>query len=728
MTQYNDTMGDGVILRFTVTESSTDVGANTSLCAWSLALIKTTGSPWTSNPSSWSVTVGGHTATGTVVYDLRGGSQAISSGTITIPHNSDGTKTISNSSSFTDGGGGLIGNGSASGSLALTTIPRASKSTFSPTSVDAGTSVTINTNRASSSFTHDISYAIGSASGSIATGVGASTTWTPPLSLINELPNSTSGTVTITTVTKNGSTVIGTTTSSLTLTVPSTVLPTFTSITNSDTNSTVVSAVGAYVQSLSTLALAIVGAAGAYSSTIASYKLEVAGQVINAVSGTTTPIQASGTMNITATVTDSRGRSYSNTQSISVLAYMPPSIDNTVFQLRRSDVSGTPAIDSGTYVRTDLKAAVQSLIVSSVQKNALTYKIESRQSGTSTYTTKATVTPGGVTFNSYDVEGTYDITLSWDFRITVSDLFGSTVITSNVPTAAVFMHWGTGLALGKFWAQGGLDVAGQIYQNNGTAVLDTDDQTVITATIAALVPSGSVMNFAGISAPTGWLVCNGSAVSRTTYSSLFAALVTVLGTVTVTIASPGVFTKTSHGLIVGDGVAFSTTGALPTGLTANTLYYVQSVPTGNTFTVAATRGGSAIATTGSQSGTHTLTFAPFGVGDGSTTFNVPDLRGRVTMGTDTTQTEFANRGLIGGAKTHNHPLSSAGQAQISVGASSPGVAANRIATASYSVVANVGTTGSSGGGSFTTGTPLAGNTDSAAALPPYESMSYIIKT
>jgi microcystin-dependent protein len=128
---------------------------------------------------------------------------------------------------------------------------------------------------------------------------------------------------------------------------------------------------------------------------------------------------------------------------------------------------------------------------------------------------------------------------------------------------------------------------------------------------------------------TGWLKCDGSAVSRTTYATLFAAIVPSLGTTTVTIASPGVFTLTAHGLVIGDALYLTTTGALPTGLSANTIYYVVSTPTSDTFTVSATQGGSAINTSGSQSGTHTAYYCPYGLGDGSTTFNVPDAGGRV---------------------------------------------------------------------------------------------------
>jgi hypothetical protein len=81
---------------------------------------------------------------------------------------------------------------------------------------------------------------------------------------------------------------------------------------------------------------------------------------------------------------------------------------------------------------------------------------------------------------------------------------------------------------------------------------------------------------------------------------------TSVGTATVTIASPGVVTFNAHGLAATDPVQFTTTGALPTGLVASTTYYVKSVLTANTFTLAATPGGTVITTSGVQSGTHTL--------------------------------------------------------------------------------------------------------------------------
>ena len=78
--------------------------------------------------------------------------------------------------------------------------------------------------------------------------------------------------------------------------------------------------------------------------------------------------------------------------------------------------------------------------------------------------------------------------------------------------------------------------------------------------------------------------------------------------VTVTIASPAVFTAATHQFQNGEPVKLATTGALPTGFTAGTIYYVVA-RTADTFQLAATVGGAAINASGSQSGTHTVVFA-----------------------------------------------------------------------------------------------------------------------
>jgi hypothetical protein len=92
--------------------------------------------------------------------------------------------------------------------------------------------------------------------------------------------------------------------------------------------------------------------------------------------------------------------------------------------------------------------------------------------------------------------------------------------------------------------------------------------------------------------------------------ALTIALPYVSDTVTITIAAPGVVTYTGHGLVAGTAIQLTTTGALPTGLTADTTYYVKTVLSANTFTLSATVGGNAITTSGTQSGDHTLIVWP----------------------------------------------------------------------------------------------------------------------
>lgn len=79
--------------------------------------------------------------------------------------------------------------------------------------------------------------------------------------------------------------------------------------------------------------------------------------------------------------------------------------------------------------------------------------------------------------------------------------------------------------------------------------------------------------------------------------------------VTITVAAPGVVTWANHGLPDGTKVVFTTTGTLPTGITASTTYYVVNAASG-TFQIAATKGGTAITTTGSAGTGHTATTQP----------------------------------------------------------------------------------------------------------------------
>lgn len=214
---------------------------------------------------------------------------------------------------------------------------------------------------------------------------------------------------------------------------------------------------------------------------------------------------------------------------------------------------------------------------------------------------------------------------------------------------------------------------------------------------------GEIVASAAFAIPALWLRCSGQAVSRAVYAVLFATIAPLLGTVTITNASPGVVARTAHGLSVDDAVYFTTTGTLPTGLTANTLYYVSVVPDVDHIQVATTRGGASINTSSAGSGVHSLTWCPYGLGDGSTTFNVPDYKGRTIIGVGT-----AGAGVVGGVTPTGATKHTMGQPG--------GEETHKLLSAESGIVSHTHTlSGSTSTGTTGTGTTGTGTTGTEAA-------------
>lgn len=136
------------------------------------------------------------------------------------------------------------------------------------------------------------------------------------------------------------------------------------------------------------------------------------------------------------------------------------------------------------------------------------------------------------------------------------------------------------------------------------------------STALALVPVGAEMDFAGAFAPAGWLLEFGQAVGRVAYAALFAALCpVVLGNVASgsnTISGLSVDLR-NLGLegspLEGVGVAGS---AVVSSVTATSIV----------MSLNGTANGTAVA----------IRLLPWGRGDGSTTFNLPDARDRASLG------------------------------------------------------------------------------------------------
>lgn len=202
-----------VTLRFGWWQDSQSIANNNSVVGWHLQLVTTGGSISSSASKSWNVTVNGSNYSGTCTIGVGTNStKTLASGSTTIAHNADGTKSFSFSFSLqfdiNYSGVGWIGTKSGSGSGTLSTIPRTSS--VSSTNANIGENITITINRASSSFTHTLTYAFSGLSGTIATKTSStSISWTLPTSFYAQMPNTRSSWGRVICDTYSGSTKIG---------------------------------------------------------------------------------------------------------------------------------------------------------------------------------------------------------------------------------------------------------------------------------------------------------------------------------------------------------------------------------------------------------------------------------------------------------------------------------------------------------------------------------------
>ena len=224
--------------------------------------------------------------------------------------------------------------------MTVTYTEAASVPTVSASSVNLGSAVTISTNRLTTSATHTLTYAFGSTSGTIATGVGDSVSWTPGLALAAQIPNATSGLCTITCKTFVSGTETGSSSVTLTLNVPSSVVPSISNVTTAEAASGIAAQFGGYVRTRSKLSVSIT-ASGAQGSTVSSYRTTLDSVTYTASSFTSNTLNTAGTLTMNVTVTDSRGRTATTSRSITVLDYSPPSL--TAFRAERCNADGSAA-------------------------------------------------------------------------------------------------------------------------------------------------------------------------------------------------------------------------------------------------------------------------------------------------------------------------------------------------------------------------------------------------
>jgi hypothetical protein len=492
-------------LQLDVWTKEQDEANNKSYVRWELRVVRISGLQYSSGfQNPWSVDINGATASGTKTFNFISGGNTLSlgGGGTWVTHNSDGTKTISVSGTFEDiASNNQVGDGTVTGSYGLPDIARASTPRITDTAnvTDThhftGQTIRVHTDRASTSFTHTAQLIFGDTTVTLGTGISTSVDYTLPHSLLSEMPDTDKMVGTIRLTTFSGGKSIGSIDRQITIYVPTNILPTFTSATLSEGNTVAGnSGVGAYIQNVSQFAYSFSGAAGIYGSTIATYEVKV-GSVTGRTTtptGVTPPIPSSGSVTVTATVTDTRGQKFSRTYTATVLAYSPPTITNAA--VARTNSVGAFQED-GTYAKATFAASVQSL-VSGTQKNTYKYTIYTRKTGTTTWTSRSTAGPTtGTSFSVAPNFGTFPVAESYDVLFEVEDKFNKVSTTRTISIATIFMHWAEnlGMGVGKFWSQGSVDAMGQMYQNNGEPVRSDTATPYVDSirTTAASIPNNA---------------------------------------------------------------------------------------------------------------------------------------------------------------------------------------------------------------------------------------------
>ena len=335
-------------VRLVITHQSPDIANNKTTINYSAYVYKTNGSPWNKlSQTPMKLTINGQSliniSNGN--YDLSGVSQQlIKSGTLTIPHNSDGTKSFSFSwnVNFTSTGYGY-GNVTTSGTYTLPTIPRTS--TFSVAStMNTGTNYTLTISKSSDSFTHDVTYTVGGVETNVATSTTAkSVTVNIPHALFNKYPSNSTVTGTINVKTKNGSSVIGIKSQNVSINLPTNFKPSVSKLSVSNTRHAPMTTTNQFIRGISRMTLTASEAKGAYSSTINGYEFRYKranGNYEGVVSSSKNSFQygvflfpnsGSEVLTVETRVWDSRGR-YSDWKSLAsavrIHFYQPPSIGN----------------------------------------------------------------------------------------------------------------------------------------------------------------------------------------------------------------------------------------------------------------------------------------------------------------------------------------------------------------------------------------------------------------
>lgn len=418
--------GAKYILTASFVENSTSVPNNTSNVTCT-ATMKSDGGSWS---SSYNSTLIIYWHDNRENYDrqvasvsfksLSTNASKTASATINVTHKDDGTLSGYAKAVFTQGSssGGWCppSNNVSTNNTALTTIARASVPTITPSTFNIGDTITINTNRKSTAFTHTVTLYFGNYSYQIATGVTDQVTFdtsTIANEMYQQIPNASVGQGNVTLVTYNGSTQIGSKYSLFNANVTNS-NPTFNTA-YLDTNSTTTAITGnnqQIIRNNSTLQVNITNAQAKNYATLSSAKVTINGTDYTATFSGSSASFNIGALNISSnttavvTVTDSRGISTSQNLNLIILDWQLPT---AIINLQR---------ENNYYSETNIN--VNADYSSLDNKNTITIKVREKKVTESTY--------GSYTDLQDEVttQLTLDNNYAWDVQVLVQDKIGST--------------------------------------------------------------------------------------------------------------------------------------------------------------------------------------------------------------------------------------------------------------------------------------------------------------
>lgn len=439
--QNGGTNGGSYALHFSgilsVWENSYDVGNNTSNIGYRLQLKSGSSGRFSDLTASYSVTINGTTVkSGNGRYSSQSynTTQTICEGTMTIAHNDDGSKTIScsavldfQSNSYSPG------DFTPSGTLTLTTIPRASSVSCTTANIEEVATIVIN--RASSNFKHTLIWHFGDLQGTIIEKTTETTIgWTIPSSLYTQIPNAPIGIGVMECITYNSDTEIGRNFSNFYATTSENRCKPTLSATLVDTNQNAINLTGSnqkLIKYISTAKIAITTSAK-NSASINSKKVNN-----SLVEGDNISISNVETDTFVVTVTDSRGYTNSITLKLAVINYIPLTINATI--KRTQPTTGEVDVSfSGNYFNGNFGNTANTLSMSWYYK----------ETGAEQWIFGGNITPiiSGNTFSNgnsvISLGKIFDYQKSYMFYIRVEDKLTRLQPISSVMSGRPTFNWG----------------------------------------------------------------------------------------------------------------------------------------------------------------------------------------------------------------------------------------------------------------------------------------------